>query len=275
LIGRPISDRSIDAATLFREGPPVPGAGVLLALPRPIESGLFRISRKLYGDIGPAFYDLRTTLLTLLLMALLRIKRPEHFKEKDPAAFGRSLRLDRAPEVKTLRRPLTRLAAQHCAEQPGRGAIWPCLPSSDYWINDSSGDPLLVITGGVEAAPKAMSRLLRDLHEVVGERKVLDRGGRSPKLFVAMIKDGFDLLTYARALAARINKRRFVRRRATFDGRFVDYLLHDHPVRFLKAACACGRSRACRLPGRTGGSNAHHPQSRAPRFRQGDPCGSR
>jgi len=41
--------------------------------------------------MGPAFYGLRTTLLTLLLMALLRIKRPEQLKEKDPAAFGRSL----------------------------------------------------------------------------------------------------------------------------------------------------------------------------------------
>jgi hypothetical protein len=41
-----------------------------------VESGLFRISRKLYGEIGPAFYGLRTTLLTFLLMALLRIKRP-------------------------------------------------------------------------------------------------------------------------------------------------------------------------------------------------------
>ncbi len=75
-----------------------------------------RISRKLYGEIGPAFYGLRTTLLTLLLMALLRIKRPEHLKEHDPAAFGRLLGLDRAPEVKTLRRRLTRLAAHHRAE---------------------------------------------------------------------------------------------------------------------------------------------------------------
>ena len=80
-----------DAAPLFREGSSVPGVGVLLALPCLVESGLFRISRKLYGDIGPAFYGLRTTLLTLLLMALLRIKRPEHLKEKNPAAFGRLL----------------------------------------------------------------------------------------------------------------------------------------------------------------------------------------
>jgi hypothetical protein len=191
-----------DAAPLFRDGSSVPGVGVLLALPCLVESGLFRIGRKLYGEIGPAFYGLRTTLLTLLLMALLRIKRPEHLKERDPAAFGRLLGLDRAPEVKTLRRRLTRLAAHHCAEQLGaelahlrvdqRGHLMGFLyvdghvrayhgqrdisskayvarrhlampASTDYWINDRSGDPLLVITGEVNAAltkalPPAASR---------------------------------------------------------------------------------------------------------------------
>jgi hypothetical protein len=49
-----------DAAPLFREGSSVPGVGVLLALPCLVESGLFRICRKLYGEIGPAFYGLRT-----------------------------------------------------------------------------------------------------------------------------------------------------------------------------------------------------------------------
>src|SRR5439155_15274721 len=78
-LDRDASDRSFDrqlahlgllddAAPLFREGSLVPGVGVLIALPCLVESGLFRISRKLYGDIGPAFYGLRTTLLTLLLM---------------------------------------------------------------------------------------------------------------------------------------------------------------------------------------------------------------
>jgi hypothetical protein len=42
-----------DAAPLFREGSWIPGVGVLLALPCLVESGLFRISRKLYGEIGP------------------------------------------------------------------------------------------------------------------------------------------------------------------------------------------------------------------------------
>jgi transposase len=266
-----------DAAPLFREGTSVPAVGVLLALPCLVESGLFRITRKLYGEIGPAFYGLRTTLLTLLLMALLRIKRPEQLKERDPAAFGRLLGLDRAPEVKTLRRRLTRLAAQRCAEQLGaelarvrvdqRGHLMGFLyvdghvrayhgqrpistnayvarrhlampASTDYWINDSSGDPLLVITGEVDAAlTKAMPRLLREVREVVGERRVtivFDRGGFSPKLFAAMIKSGFDVLTYRKGHCRRINERRFIRRRTKFDGRLVDYLLHDEPVRFLK-----------------------------------------
>jgi len=266
-----------DAAPLFREGSSVPGVGVLLALPCLLESGLFRISRKLYGEIGPAFYGLRTTLLTLLLMALLRIKRPEHLKERDPAVFGRLLGLDRAPEVKTLRRRLTRLAAHHCAEQLGaelarlrvdqRGHLMGFLyvdghvrayhgqraisskayvarrhlampASTDYWINDCSGDPLLVITGEVNAAlTKALPRLLREVRDLVGERRVtivFDRGGWSPKLFGTMIKDGFDLLTYRKGRCRRINERRFIRRRAELEGRWVDYLLHDQPVGFLK-----------------------------------------
>ena len=216
-LDRDASDRSFDrqlaylgllddAAPLFREGSSVLAVGVLLALPCLVESGLLRLSRKLYGEIGPAFYGLRTTLLTLLFMALLRIKRPEHLKERDPAAFGRLLGLDRAPEVKTLRRRLTRLAAHHCAEQLGaelararvnqRGHLMGFLyidghvrayhgqrpiaskayvarrhlampASTDYWVNDRSGDPLLVITGEVNAAlTKALPRLLGEVREV-------------------------------------------------------------------------------------------------------------
>ena len=266
-----------DAAPLFREGSSVPAVGVLLALPCLLESGLLRLSRKLYGEIGPAFYVLRTTLLTLLFMALLRIKRPEHLKERDPAAFGRLLGLDRAPEVKTLRRRLTRLAAHHCAEPLGaelarlrvdqrghpmgflyvdghvrayhgqraiaskayvsRGHL--AMPAStDYWINDRSGDPLFVVTGDVNAAlSKALPRLLDEVRDVIGERRVtvvFDRGGWSPKLFATIIKDGFDVLTYRVGRCRRIHERRFVRCRAELDGRWVDYLLHDQPVRFLK-----------------------------------------
>lgn len=265
-----------DAAPLFRDGCNVPGVGVLLALPCLVESGLFRMAHKLYGSIGPAFYGLRTTLLTLLLMALLRIKRPEHLKEHDPATLGRVLGLDRAPEVKTLRRKLTRLAAHHRAEELGaelarwrvdqRGQLMGFLyvdghvrayhgkrtvskayvarrhlampATTDYWVNDRSGDPLLVITGEVESAlTKAFPRLLREVREVVSERRVtivFDRGGWSPKLFRTIIEQNFDLLTYRKGKCRQISKARFVAREAKLDGRSVSYLLHDQAVRFLK-----------------------------------------
>jgi transposase len=265
-----------DAAPLFRDGSSVPGVGVLFGVPALIESGLLRISRKVYGEIGPAFYGLRTTLLMLLFMALLRIHRPEHLKEHDPAAFGRLLGLDRAPEVKTLRRKLTRLAAYERAEQLGaelarlrvaqRGHVMGFLyvdghvrayhgqrsisqayvarrhlampATTDYWVNDRAADPLLVITGEVDAAlSKAFPHVLEQVRAVVGERRVtivFDRGGWSPKLFHQMLQDGFDILTYRKGKARRINERRFVRRRAKLDGRWVSYELHDQPVRFLK-----------------------------------------
>jgi hypothetical protein len=265
-----------DAAPMFREGERIAGVGALLAVPYLVHSGLLRIARKLYGGIGPAFYGLRTTLVTLFLMALLRIQRPEQLKERDPASFGRTLGLDRAPEVKTLRRKLTRLAAQHCAEALGaelarervaqRGELMGFLyidghvrayhgkhtiskafvarrhlampATTDYWINDRAGDPLLLITAELDPSlAKAFPELLREVRAAVGERQVtivFDRGGWSPKLFRTMIAQGFDILTYRKGKSRRIDERRFVRRRAKLDGHWVSYDLHDQAALFLK-----------------------------------------
>jgi hypothetical protein len=109
-----------DAPPLFGSGTAIPHAGVLLALPVLIASGIFDCAKKIYGSLGPAFFGLRTTLLTLLLMALWRIRRPEGLKEHSPANLGRVLGVDRAPEVKTLRRKLARLATA------GRAVEWSC-----------------------------------------------------------------------------------------------------------------------------------------------------
>src|SRR5207249_720925 len=98
------ADRRVDRVLA---GVRVPRAGVLLALPALADSGVLDCAREIYGSIGPAFYGLRTTLVTLVLMALLRIKRPEALKEHPPEDLGRVLGLDRAPEVKTLRRKLS------------------------------------------------------------------------------------------------------------------------------------------------------------------------
>jgi DNA-binding CsgD family transcriptional regulator len=265
-----------DAVPLFGGASEVPGAGVLCALPMLVHTGVFCVARKMYGGIGPAFYGLRTTMLTLLLMALLRIKRPEWLKERDPAALGRIVGLDRAPEMKTVRRKLTRLASCHQAERFGielarlrveqRGKTMGFLyvdghvrvyhgkhripkthaarrrlampATTDYWINDQAGDPLLVVTAEANAGlVKMLPEVLREVRKLVGDRRVtvvFDRGGWSPKLFRRMIEDGFDILTYRKGKSRRISEKRFVTRRARLDGRWVNYQLHDQAVRFLK-----------------------------------------
>src|SRR5260370_1009641 len=110
--------------------------------------------------------------------------------------------------------------------------------TTDYWVNDRAGDPLLLITGDVNAAlTKAFPELLREVRGVIGARRatiIFDRGGWSPKLFHAMIQDGCDILTYRKGKGRRNQGRRFVHRRAKLDGRWVSYELDDQPVRFLK-----------------------------------------
>jgi transposase len=80
-------DRLLARLGLLEDAPPLFGCaravardGVLLALPVLVASGVFDCAKKIYGSLGPAFYGLRTSLLTLLLMALWRIKRPEALK---------------------------------------------------------------------------------------------------------------------------------------------------------------------------------------------------
>jgi hypothetical protein len=55
--------------------------------------------------------------VVLFLCALLRIKRPEQLKEYRPEDLGRIIGLDRMPEVKTVRRKFTRMAALQRGKQ--------------------------------------------------------------------------------------------------------------------------------------------------------------
>ena len=265
-----------DAPPLFGSASAVARAGVLLALPVLTASGVFECAQTIYGSLGPSFYGLRTSLLTLLLMALWRIKRPENLKEYSPQSLGRVLGLDRAPEVKTLRRKLASLAATGRAAQFGdalarqrvelRGKAMGFLyvdghvrvyhgqhalpkahvarmrismpATSDYWVNDSSGDPLFVVTAEANAGlVKMLPGILDQVRGLVGKRRVtvvFDRGGFSPKLFQKIIAAGFDLLTYRKGRYPRIPRLRFGPHNARCDGRKVSYVLADQEVRLLK-----------------------------------------
>jgi len=264
-----------DASPLFGSATAVPRAGVLLAVPVLVASGVFECAQQIYGSLGPAFYGLRTSLLTLLLMALWRIKRPEGLKEYSPQDLGRVLGLDRAPEVKTLRRKLARLAAAGRAAQFGQalarqrvslrgqalGFLYVdghvrvyhgrhdlpkahvarmriSLPAtSDYWVNDSAGDPLFVITAEANAGlVKMLPEVLAQVRALVGPRRltvVFDRGGYSPKLFLHLLP-GFDLLTYRKGRYRKIPRQRFRLCRTRRDGQIITYMLADQEVRLLK-----------------------------------------
>ncbi len=265
-----------DAAPLFGSRRGVSRAGVLLALPPLVHSGVFACARKIYASLGPAFYGLRTSLLTLLLMALWRIKRPEALKEHSPRELGRVLGLDRAPEVKTLRRKLSRLAGVGRAAELGRslaeqrvarrgsalGFLYVdghvrvyhgqhrlpkahvarmrlSMPATtDYWVNDTAGDPLLVLTAEANAGlVKMLSPVLRQVRQLVGNRRmtvVFDRGGYSPRLFQQILTEGFDLLTYRKGRFPHIPRKRFREHRTRQNGRTAAYILADQTVRLLK-----------------------------------------
>jgi transposase len=262
-----------DAAPMFAPVAGLPKAAVLLAIPALMSSGILDIARSVYGSIGPAFYGLRSCLLVLLLMALLRIKRPEALKEHVPEELGAIIGLDRAPEVKTLRRKLTRLSKLGRASELGhqlavqrvaaRGAMMgflyvdghvrvyhgkrvlpkahvaqmrlPMPATTDYWVNDASGDPLFVLTAPANAGLVTMlPSLLSEIRSLIGQRRltvVFDRGGWSPGLFKTIINDGFDILTYRKGRVRPLPRRLFASCELNADGRIISYMLADTGVR--------------------------------------------
>ena len=200
-----------DAAPLFGTRRNVRSAGLLLAVPILVAHGVFADAVKIFGSIGPAFYGIRTIVASFLLMFLARINRPEHLKEHSPQELGAVLGLDRAPEMKTVRRKIRRLSVlnkslefmrqltrRHLARKEGP-KLWLCvdghvsvysgkrrlakhhvtrlrisLPAVlDYWVNDERGDPLLAVTG---VPRKGMTKLLPQLIEDLrnqGEKRPL------------------------------------------------------------------------------------------------------
>src|SRR5262249_37650756 len=81
-------------------------AGLLRARPALEAAGLLAAARQVYGRLKDGYYGLAATLLTLVFLALAGEPRAEGATRVPPGALGRVLGLDRAPEVKTIRRKL-------------------------------------------------------------------------------------------------------------------------------------------------------------------------
>ena len=99
------------AEPVFTPAARVPLAGLLLAIPALQATGLLPCATQVFGGLRNGFYGLDTMLVEGVLRALAGEPRAEGATRIDPTALGRILGLDRGPEVKTIRRKITDLAA--------------------------------------------------------------------------------------------------------------------------------------------------------------------
>ena len=199
-----------EAEPRFTEGRQLPLAGLLLALPTLETTGLLEVAGTIYGRLANGFYGLRSVLLTLVLLALLREPRAEGATRVVPADLGRILALDRAPEVSTIRRRLGELAdrgqagelmaglaRRHVDTHPDAvGFVYIdghvrayhgtrrlpkahvarmriSMPATlETWVSDQHGDPIFAVIAPPSASTAAeVRRLLPELKQLVDGRR--------------------------------------------------------------------------------------------------------
>jgi transposase len=282
-----------DAAPLFGDHQELPRAGVLLAVPVLQAHGGLEVFTRLYDSLGPAFYGLRTTVLSLILLALLRIERPENLKEYSPEQLGRLLGLDRMAEVKTLRRKLTLLAKRgqgrelmnelarlrlgqdeerlaflyldgHIREYSGKAelakakkaqrSVATCA-ATDTWLHDADGGPLPVVTSEMNAG------LTQVLEAIVTEAKKLVPAGQ--RLTVLFDRGGWSPRLFARlnALGVDIITYRKGKRRLLPRSHFSEHQVPEDGQEKTYWLCDQPRARVGRLrPRRKGRQPAGEPE---------------
>ncbi|PYG99746.1 helix-turn-helix domain-containing protein [Arthrobacter stackebrandtii] len=98
------------AVPVFSPAARVRHAGLFLAFPALETTGLISCAREVYGSLPNGFYGLETILIDSVLRALAGEARAEGATRFNPEELGRVLGLDRAPEVKTIRRRISQLA---------------------------------------------------------------------------------------------------------------------------------------------------------------------
>jgi len=190
-----------------------PLAGLMLALPALAATGLIECAHATYSGFPSGFYSLDAMLCEAVFRALLGEARAEGAARIDPAALGRVLGLDRAPEVKTIRRKIgyltdagragdwiAAMAARHVAARPEQAAVlyvdghvrayqgtrkiakthvprlkFPAPATVETWVADAAGDPLLVVMAQPGASLAAeLRRLIPAMRALVGDgRRVL------------------------------------------------------------------------------------------------------
>jgi hypothetical protein len=118
----------------------VPNAGVLLALPALLATGLLRHAEQYFDPLN-GFYGLYTIFILLAFMLLSRIKTIEGLRYCPPGEWGKLLGIDRIPEVKTLRQKIRHLAQQ------GKSKEWSAQLCKD-WMNNNPEEAMTLYVDG-------------------------------------------------------------------------------------------------------------------------------
>lgn len=204
------------AAPVFTPAGRVPLVGMFTMFPALAATGLLDCAREVFAGesaLPGGFYGLDAMLIEGVARALLGQARAEGSTRVDPIALGRILGLDRAPEVKTIRRRINQLAStgkaegllaaiatKHLQDRPESSAVlfvdghvraytgtkriakthsarlkFPAPATVETWVSDAHGDPVLVVMAepGASLAGE-LRRLLPELRGMIGDdRRVL------------------------------------------------------------------------------------------------------
>lgn len=204
-----------EAAPVFTEGAGLGRLGSLLILPALEVTGLLDAAKSIYARMRNGFYGLSASILTLVFLAVAREPRAEGATRPPPADLGRLLGLDRAPEVKTIRRKLAEMAGRHlgwtlvaelarrhvAANPEAMGYLYLdghvrvyagkrdlqkahvtrariAAPATlETWACDERGDPVFVVTSVLSAS------LVSEIRRLLPELSALANGRRMTVVF--------------------------------------------------------------------------------------------
>ena len=175
-------------------------------MPALSSNGLLELKDKFF-KLPKGYYELRSILIILSFLVLLRVKSLENIRYLSPGELGKLVGLDRIPEVKTLRAKLNHLSENgkvvewkaylsrrwmedhpdlsgylyvdgHVRVYHGKKTKLPkrfvsrerlCLRGmTDYWVNDMFGQPFFVITKTISGG------MLKVIREYIVPRLLTD-----------------------------------------------------------------------------------------------------
>lgn len=214
------------APSYFEPNESVLNAGVLLSIPALFSQGLNK-AFKVYSPLPAGFYGLQHMLLLLCFMALCRIKNPEQLKNYPPGEWGKLLGLDRIPEAGYLRKKIKQITDQaktgelhralfqewtshlsefffyidgHVRVYHGSQANLPkrfvsreklCLNgTTEFWVNDQQGMPLMVITG--ELNEKLKTAIIQAIEGITKELNIQPTNNGQPVFTLIFDREAYE-----------------------------------------------------------------------------------